>query len=202
MSGIIRKMIVNIVLFSDFETLDVFGPVEVFGKVETFTLEYYSQEGGVITNTDGVKIETLKIENQTSCDILFIPGGWGVRREIDNVEFIDQIKRLAETSQYVLTVCTGSVLLTRTGLLDGKNATSNKRSFDWVKSNAEEVHWVRQARWVVDDKYYTSSGISAGIDMALGFISDLQGKEKAEEIASRIEYNWQSDKQLDNFWKQ
>lgn len=195
-------MNINVILFSDFETLDVFGPVEVFGKVENYTIEYYSQQGGSISNKDGLKIETQKIDNIKINDVLFIPGGSGTRTEVDNTEFLSNIRVLAEKSRYVLTVCTGSALLARTGLLDGKKATSNKRAFDWVKSNSYKVNWIQQARWIIDGKYYTSSGVSAGIDMALGFISDLLGKDIAEAIAFRIEYNWQSDKEHDDFWKQ
>ena len=195
-------MNINIILFPDFETLDVFGPVEVFGKVENYTIQYYSQYGGIITNKDGLRIETQKIDNIKASDVLFIPGGLGTRKEVKNTSLIGQIKQLAEKSQYILTVCTGSALLARTGLLNCKRATSNKRAFDWVKSNSYEVNWIQQARWVVDGKYYTSSGVSAGIDMALGFIADLLGENAAEEIAYRIEYNWQRDSTRDDFWKQ
>lgn len=195
-------MNINVILFPDFETLDVFGPVEVFGKVENYTIEYYSQQGGSISNKDGLKIETQKIDNIKINDVLFIPGGSGTRDEVDNIEFLSNIKVLAEKSKYVLTVCTGSALLARTGLLDGKKATSNKRAFDWVKSNSDKVNWIQQARWIVNGKYYTSSGVSAGIDMALGFISDLLGKDIADAIAFRIEYNWQSNEEHDDFWKQ
>ncbi len=195
-------MNINVILFTDFETLDVFGPVEVFGKVENYTIGYYSQQGGIVSNKDGLRIETQKIDDIKINDVLFIPGGLGTRKEVENTSLIDQIKQLAEKSRYVLTVCTGSALLARTGLLDGKKATSNKRAFDWVKSNSDRVNWIQQARWVVDGKYYTSSGVSAGIDMTLGFVSDLLGKNTAEAIAFRIEYSWQSDKQYDDFWKQ
>lgn len=196
-----KRMNINVILFPDFETLDVFGPVEVFGKVDKCTLGYYSPQGGIMSNKDGLRIETQKIDNIKINDVLFIPGGGGTRKEVDNIEFLSNIKVLAEKSKYVLTVCTGSALLARTGLLDGKKATSNKRTFDWVKSNSDKVNWIQQARWVVDDKYYTSSGVSAGIDMALGFIGDLFGKDIAEAIAFRIEYNWQSNKEHDDFWK-
>ena len=58
-----------------------------------------------------------------------------------------------------------------------------------------DVHWVREARWVQDGKYYTSGGVSAGTDMALGFISDRYGREKAEEIAELMEYVWNDEKE-------
>lgn len=194
----------NIILFPDFETLDVFGPVEVFGKVENWSMQYYSMQGGLISNQDNLRIETATIDkfNPEGINVLFIPGGLDTRREIDNNEFIKRIKFLAEYCQYVFTVCTGSALLAKTGLMNGKEATSNKRAFDWVMDSSDKVIWKRQARWVIDDKYYTSSGISAGIDMALEFVSNVKGIDEAREIAHRIEYNWQEDKDVDNFYNQ
>jgi len=194
-------MVFNIILFHNFETLDVFGPVEVFGKVGNCKINYYSLTGGLIGNTDGLFIKTNRIsEAEAGKDnILFIPGGLGTRTEINNTGLIESIRELAENSMYVITVCTGSALLARTGLLDGKKATSNKRSFDWVRSCSNRVDWIRKARWVVDGKFYTSSGISAGIDMALGFVSDIFGEETARQIAHRIEYNRQTDKDKDDF---
>ena len=192
-------MIINVVLFHNFETLDVFGPVEVFGKADEWEIKYYSLDGGLISNQDNIHIATEELDQFISDQVLFLPGGMGARDEINNSGFIDTIKHLATKSQFVITVCTGSALLAKTGLLDGREATSNKRSFDWVKQSSDNVIWIKQARWVVDGKYYTSSGISAGIDMALGFIADIKGLKKAREIAKRIEYNWQEDKTIDNF---
>ncbi len=63
----------------------------------------------------------------------------------------------------------------------------------------ESVLWQENARWVVADKYYTSSGVSAGMDMALGFIADQLGKNTAEKIASDIEYIWNDDLNNDQF---
>ena len=98
-----------------------------------------------------------------------------------------------------MTVCTGTALLARTGLLDGKNATSNKRAFEWVMGQGPEVIWIKKARWVVDGKYYTASGVSAGIDMTLGFLKDQYGQIFAEDIAFKIEYTWHQDKDNDPF---
>lgn len=56
-----------------------------------------------------------------------------------------------------------------------------------------------QARWVVDGKFYTSSGVSAGMDMTLGFIADRHHLGIAEQIAQHIEYRWQQNPQLDEF---
>ncbi|MDF2685534.1 MAG: ThiJ/PfpI protein [Clostridia bacterium] len=195
-------MDVNMILFDDFETLDVFGPVEIFGTMPNiYKLKYYSLNGGIIGNRHSVKIQTEQIDENISGDILLIPGGQGTRREINNKSLIDKITALSEKSEFCLTVCTGSALLAKTGLLKNRKATTNKNAFDWVKSIDTEVNWVAKARWVTDGKYYTSSGVSAGMDMTLGFIEDRHGRECAERCAGCIEYIWNSDKEKDLFAK-
>ena len=194
-------MNVAILLFNNFETLDVFGPAEIFGILkEDYQVSFYSQSGGLVSNAHGVTILTKELtEIQNGVDVLLIPGGYGTRPEVNNALLIDLIREISNASKYVLTVCTGTALLARTGLLDGKKATSNKRAFDWVMTQGPEVHWIRKARWVVDGKYYTSSGVSAGMDMTLGFLQDIHGEAYALEVASKIEYTWHRDKDEDPF---
>lgn len=194
-------MHISIILYSDFETLDVFGPVEIFGKVPDWKMQFYSRDGGLISNRDGIQIATESFNTmpQSEIDTLFIPGGTGARTLILEADYINQLKQLAQKSRYVLTVCTGSALLAKSGLLDGKRATSNKLSFEWVKTSSLQTQWIEKARWVTDGKYYTSSGISAGMDMALAFVQDRAGETVARQIATRIEYRWQQDSQQDEF---
>lgn len=195
-------MDVNIWLFEDFETLDVFGPVEVFGRLsEKYQIKFYSFSGGEVKSKQNAGINTLPYEQMDTEKeyILLIPGGQGTRPLVKDEEQIEKIKELAEKAKYVLTVCTGSAVLAKTGLLDGKEATSNKMAFTWVKSVNEKVRWLKKARWVDEGKYYSSSGISAGIDMALGFIETRDGKEAAEKTAKEMEYLWNEDKDDDPF---
>lgn len=194
-------MEIAVLLFNDFETLDVFGPVEIFGRlVDEYNIKFYSLQGGQVKNRHGVSLCTEKLEEiKHKGGIFLIPGGLGTRKEVENKLLIDAIRKLSDGFEYVLTVCTGSALLARTGLLDHRVATSNKRSFTWVMTNGPEVLWNKTARWTVDGKYYTSSGVSAGMDMALGFLSDRHGVEFARKIATEIEYNWTEDKNFDTF---
>lgn len=131
--------------------------------------------------------------------LVIIPGGKGTRILVNDIDFIQKLKYIAEKSEWCLTVCTGSALLAKTGLLDNCNATTNKIAFEWVKSTGINVNWKYKARWVVDKKYYTSSGISAGIDMSLGFIFDRFGDEKVKEITKIMEYEWKNNKDNDPF---
>ena len=135
----------------------------------------------------------------TPYDILLVPGGRGTRREVDNGALIAWLRRHAEACEIVATVCTGAALLARTGLLDGRKATTNKASFGWVRTQGPGVDWQPRARWVVDGKYWTSSGVSAGMDMALALIAHLNGAETAQRVATYAEYRWNVDPDDDPF---
>ena len=197
-------MNVGVLLFENFETLDVFGPVEILGRLkDIYNIRFYSLSGGLIGNSHGVSIVTEKLESEhNNSEIVIIPGGAGTRSGVNDALLIDAIRKISVSNNYVLTVCTGSALLAKTGLLDGRKATSNKRAFDWVMTNGKDVNWIKQARWVVDGKYYTSSGVSAGMDMVLGFVANRHGAELARKLAFEIEYNWTDQKEQDNFSEQ
>lgn len=192
-------MKINILLFNKFETLDAFGPAEIFGKVQEFELDYFSVEGGIITSSQNVSVVTKTLTESKEDCVWLIPGGEGTRSLVHDEDFLFKLKQLAKKSKFCLSVCTGSALLARCGVLDGIRATSNKRAFDWVKTASQKTIWVEKARWVVCGKFYTSSGVSAGMDMALGFVSDILGKDKANEIAKRIEYVWNDNPEKDEF---
>ncbi len=192
-------MDVNILLFNDFESLDAIGPVSVFGRINDYNLQYFSIGGQNVTSKQGIEINTKSVSEIDQTGILLIPGGQGTRDLVNDNTFISNLTLLAEKSKYCLSVCTGSALLAKTNILNNKKATSNKLAYEWVKSNGEYLKWISDARWVVDGKFYTSSGVSAGIDMCLGFISDVFNKELAIDIANKIEYIWNSNKENDPF---
>jgi putative intracellular protease/amidase len=193
-------MILNILLFNDFETLDVFGPVEVFGNLpRDYEPRYISKDGGSVKSRHGARIITEPIESFSPDGILFIPGGYGIRPLVEDLEYVEMVRDLCETSRFCLTVCTGSALLAKTGLLNGLHATSNKISLDWVVSVNQSVNWLKNARWAVHGKYWTSSGVSAGTDMALAFVEHMDGRDEAERVAKFMEYIWNEDSENDPF---
>lgn len=192
---------ITTVSFNNFETLDIFGPIEIFGRLkEHFNPQFYSQDGGIVKSSQNVQIVTKPFaEISNDAYILLIPGGPGTRELVKDDAFIRDIAKLSQQAEYILTVCTGSVLFAKTGYLDNKKATSNKRAFQWATSESPQVNWIKRARWTKDGKIYTSSGVSAGIDMTLAFISDLLGYETAKKQSQEIEYNWNEDPQWDPF---
>ena len=192
---------VGAVLFEGFELLDFFGPLEMFGLLEDAAkITVVAEKTVAVKSSSGPRgMADATMAGSGGFDVLLIPGGIGIRKEMANPQFLAELKRLAEAAQIVATVCTGSFLLARTGLLDGRKATSNKRAFQQVKTYAPKVDWIAKARWVEDGKYFTSSGVSAGMDMALAVIAKLCGRETSLQIASRAEYEWHEDSSRDPF---
>jgi transcriptional regulator GlxA family with amidase domain len=135
-------------------------------------------------------------------DVLIVPGGVGTRNDMSAE--IDFVKRMYPTLKAVLSVCTGSTILARAGILDGRRATTNKRAYKWATSTGPNVNWVGEARWVVDGNIVTGSGISAGIDATYAFVSLNYGEKIAQELADSAEYVRWTDADHDPFaekWK-
>ncbi|WP_352259407.1 DJ-1/PfpI family protein [Psychrobacter sp. TB55-MNA-CIBAN-0194] len=194
---------ITALVFDDFETLDLFGPIEMFGSLpEHYRIQFTSIAGGIIRSKHGVLMQTIAVtELAYQTDIVLVPGGLGTRQLVYNPSFLQTLTTLTDEADWVLSVCTGSALLAKSGVLNGKRATSNKMAWQWVISQSNKVHWVAQARWVVDGKFYTSSGVSAGMDMALGFIADRHDIDTARQIANHTEYHWQENSGMDEFYR-
>jgi putative intracellular protease/amidase len=191
---------IGIVIFDGFETLDVYGPVQMWARLPDHELVLISQDGQPVTSSQGfVTIVTESFETAPQFDVLMVPGGMGTRREVSNPTLLDFLRTQDRGSEWTTSVCTGAVLLAKAGLLEQRRATSNKVAFDWAVSVAPGVHWQRSARWVVDGKYVTSSGVSAGTDMALHLVETLYDRMIAEIAADLAEYSWNDDPTNDPF---
>ena len=186
-------------LFPGYQTLDLMGPVEILHRMSNSHLHYVSREGGQVASAQGFAVETVRLERLLPESVLLVPGGMATRTLVADRSYIATLADWATQSAWTLTVCPGSALLAATGLLDGLPATSNKTAFDWVRGVRPQVAWQGRARWVQSGKFYTASGVSAGMDMALGFIADREGVAQAESIAKRCEYRWQRDAAVDPF---
>jgi putative intracellular protease/amidase len=197
------KLKLGVLIFEGFELLDAYGPMEMFGMCpdEIDIIVLAEKEGKVKSAQGPFGYANLAISDCQALDILLIPGGIGTRRGLIDDAFISEVKRLAEVAKHVCTVCTGTILLIKTGLLDGLQATTNKKLYRLVTGIRPAVNWVPSARWVEDGKYFTSSGVTAGMDMALAVIEKLLGKEKSVAVATNAEYEWHKDKNWDPFAK-
>jgi putative intracellular protease/amidase len=196
-----RPLVVGMLLFEGFEMLDVFGPLEMFGFLgDRVRIVTVGEAAGLVKPRNGPAVQVEQtLAGVEALDLFIIPGGGGTRREVANTALISSIRTLAEQTPKVASVCTGAALLAQTGLLNGLRATTNKMAFDWVGTQGTEVLWVPDARWVDAGKFATSSGVSAGTDLALALIEQLFDRETAEGIARSAEYVWNDDPDNDPF---
>ncbi|MCB1096633.1 MAG: DJ-1/PfpI family protein [Verrucomicrobiae bacterium] len=196
-----ESLTVGAVIFPGFEMLDLYGPLEMFGLAgDGFQIRIVSESGEPVESSHGPRaIADDLFSDDRRYDILLVPGGRGTRNEIHNRVILEWLKKRSWDCRFVTSVCTGSVLLAVAGVLEGRKATTNKLAFDWVASFGVNIEWQRKARWVEDGKYFTASGVSAGIDMALALVDHILGPTAAEEAALRAEYQRNTDADRDPF---
>lgn len=180
---------IGIFLYDGFNTLDAIGPYQTLTHIPGAKVFFVAKKKGMVSNQGGIKIEASKgIDEVEQLDILLIPGG---ARETflqtKDTAVLAWIRKIDEKSVYTTSVCTGAWILGATGLLKGKNATTNwYRADEMLKKYG--AHFLEE-RWVQDGKYWTSAGVSAGIDMSLAIINDLLGKQFTESAMLDMEYS-------------
>jgi transcriptional regulator GlxA family with amidase domain len=191
------------VLFPNFELLDFAGPMEMFGNLkDVLDVTTVAQKAGPVRSTQSVDVVAAhSFDTAPEFDLVLLPGGSGTSDERDNEQLLDYLRRASERAEIVMTVCSGSALLSRSGVLDGRRATTNKAYFTQCAAEGPKVNWVPMARWVDDGKFVTSSGVSAGMDMALAVIQRKLGAEAASRLAAMTEYEWHTDPAWDPFAK-
>jgi transcriptional regulator GlxA family with amidase domain len=197
-----RRRNVGILVFDNVEVLDFAGPFEVFSRtrlepgVESrrsddtapFRVFTVAPASGQITATGGLRVlPEYDFDTVPRIDLLVVPGGFGTRPLLANESVLEWIRTQAATADMVTSVCTGSLLLARAGLLKNRRATTHWSSLDALASLDDSITVERELR-VVDDGIVTSAGVSAGIDMALAVVESLHGRQVADETAYYIEY--------------
>ncbi|PWY78514.1 class I glutamine amidotransferase-like protein [Aspergillus sclerotioniger CBS 115572] len=191
----------GVLLFPGFQSLDVFGPLDCLNILSwdpttnpTLTLSLISTTLSPVptrpphlpTAISQSILPTHTLTTAPPLDVLLIPGGWGTRAPLP--EYIEYIRTVYPALKYLLTVCTGARLAARAGVLDGKRATTNKLDWEGVVRQAPNVTWVREARWVVDGKVWSSAGVSAGIDLCLDWVEHIWGVEVAGKVERIVEF--------------
>jgi transcriptional regulator GlxA family with amidase domain len=191
------------ILYEGFELLDLYGPLEMFGslkpELEILTI---AEKAGPVSSFQGPQtMVEFDYQNCPRLDLILLPGGFGTIQELKNQTIMSFLKERVPSAKVTMSVCSGSWILARAGLLNGRRATSNKAYFKMATQQSYQVELVSEARWVEDGPFYTSSGVSAGMDMSLAVIASLYGKEKALDIANGAEYIWNQDPDDDSFHK-
>ena len=123
-----KKRSLAALVFPEFELLDVFGPLEFFGLLpEFFEIAVVAESIGPVVSEQGPEVvASCALDDPGPWDLVLVPGGRGTRREVDNPRLLDCLREVATGAEIVMSVCTGSALLARAGVLDGRVATTNK----------------------------------------------------------------------------
>lgn len=190
---------IGAVIFPGFELLDLYGPLEMLGMMPGCEISLLSEGPGPVQSVQGPRSVPDCGFDDAAWDILLVPGGPGTRTQVNNEVLVHWLGRAGARASVVASVCTGAALIASAGLLDGRRATTNKLAWQWATGFGQNVQWQPKARWVEDDAVFTSSGVSAGIDMSLALIARLTTPEVAREIAIAAEYVWNSDPGNDPF---
>lgn len=193
---------VGILIFENVEVLDFAGPFEVFSRTRLepgsasrrtddsapFNVFTVAKTKDEISATGGLRVRpTYGFTDCPKIDLLVVPGGFGTRPLMDDRETLDWIRRTAAASRQATSVCTGSLLYAKAGLLQGKRATTHWGALDLLETLDAGVKVERDLR-VVDDGIISSAGVASGIDMAFYVVERLHGKAVADETAHYIEY--------------
>ena len=186
-----------ILLFDDVEILDFCGPFEVFSTANRFAdppafrVVTAAERAHPVLARGGLSVNPHHtLADCPPPDILLVPGGHGTRAEMHNPAVIDWIGQASRRAELVLSVCTGSLLLARAGLLDGLEATTHHGALDLLRETAPTTRVVADRRFVDNGRVVCSAGIAAGIDMSLYVVGRLLGPEVAAKTARHMEYPW------------
>jgi transcriptional regulator GlxA family with amidase domain len=178
---------VAIVLYPAFTALDVMGPYEVLGRLPDTEVVFVAERPGRLTNDLGslsVKVEA-SFSDVASPDVVLVGGGPGQAQQMDDGPLHQWLRVADETTTWMTSVCTGSLILAAAGLLTGRRATSH-----WMAVDHLATFGVIPAkeRVVIDGHYATAAGVSAGIDLALTLGGLIAGDEAAQTVQLIIEY--------------
>lgn len=178
--------------FPGVEELDLIGPWELAGMWGMYAggpeqrLIVAEREDPIVCAKGLRLVPHGSFENCPPLDVLLVPGGQGTRREVDNGTLIDFISRQARSCRAILSVCTGSFLLERAGILSGKKATTHWASLDRLRALGGVT--VLEDRFTRDGIVWTAAGVSAGMDLMLAFIASVAGDQAAGTVQLAAEY--------------
>lgn len=185
---------VTLLLFPEVEVLDFAGPFEVFSVADELS-DHTAFAVSIVAATPTIKarnglrvVADHTLESCPHVDILIVPGGFGTRALLHQPEIIAWVRSRASSAERVMSVCTGSLVLAKAGLLDGLRITTHHQVLPMLTELAPRSTVDPTRRFHDNGHILTAAGISAGIDCALHLVGQLRGEEMAEKTADYMEY--------------
>jgi transcriptional regulator GlxA family with amidase domain len=195
---------VGILLYDEVEVLDFAGPFEVFntasrlrarqqpGMPPAFNVLTVAETIAPVRARGGLVVQPqYAIPDHPPLDVLIVPGGVHAP-QLERIQVIGWIAKVASTAGLTASVCTGAFLLAQAGLLDGLKATTHWEDQDDMQRMFPAVSVLSEQRWVDSGAVISSAGISAGIDMSLHIVRRLEGAKLAQQTARQMEFDWEA----------
>jgi transcriptional regulator GlxA family with amidase domain len=182
-------MQIAIGLYEGYTALDAIGPFAVFTNMPDTEVVVCADRTGRLRDESGLLHLDVEhtFDDVAAPDVVCVPGGLITRRVArDGGPIVDWLRRVHPTTTYTTSVCTGALLLGAAGILDGRRATTHWLVLDQLRSYGATP---TDERVVFDGTVVTAAGVSAGIDLALTLVTELQGADTAQAIQLGIEYD-------------
>jgi transcriptional regulator GlxA family with amidase domain len=185
-TGIVELFVFRCSYYISLIALNSLEPVATMVPVESLSDEFKARVEQQNFRTFKRLCPTHTIDTCPPLDVLIIPGGFGVPNAAKDERVL---KFIAESkTQTIIGICNGAGILASTALLDGKRATTNKWWFKDVTSVRRQVNWMHKARWMHQGRFWTSSGISSGMDLVAAYIREMYGEKIGALITDVLEY--------------
>ena len=184
---------IALVVYPDFMSLDLFGPLEVFnaasriqtlsGKSEPYVVRVVSSAGGLIPTESGVQVATEKLPAPKGIDTALVVGGNGVYDARNDERLLSWVKKVATSSRRLGSVCSGTFILAESEVIEGRHVTTHWARAERLAREYENLSVDADPIYVTDGKFWSSAGVTAGIDLALAMVDEDLGPETSQLIA-------------------
>jgi len=183
---------VAILVFNGVQIIDFTAPYEVFGAAgyDVFTV---GANTSPVTTAMGLTVTPrYGFKDCPKVDVLVTPGG-GIDDALSQGSVLSWIRARHEETRHTLSVCNGAFFLAKSGLLDGKKATTFHNAIASLQAEYPKITVVSDRRFVDNGRVITTAGLSSGIDGALHVVSVISGRGTAQLVALGLEYDWKED---------
>ena len=186
---------IGILGFDSVQGLDIVGPADVFttangiigGKAAYEITLLNIKRGRIATDSGLCFFSDATLSRHGLLDTIVVPGGSALRVDAAVRGVLARwLRENAPRARRVASVCTGIYALAESGLLDGRSATTHWRYAQDVQERWKGVRINADAIFIKDGKFYTSAGVTAGIDLCLAFIEEDYGRDVALEVARQM----------------
>lgn len=177
-------------IFPRFQLMDVAGPIAVFDFANlavpgSYALEICAPGGGLVQSSAGASLHAAPM-TAGPFDTVFVSGGYGLDDRTNMTALTQWLSQEAPRAIRIAGVCVGSYAMAEAGLLDGRRATTHWGWIDDFSRRFPRVRAERNAIFLQDGKYWTSSGISSGIELAIALIREDLGDDVARTVTQEM----------------